>query len=68
MNWQKQIGSGDFDWIPASPVIAPDGTVYVGSFENALVAFYGGEAPVAGKWSMQRGTARHTGRAVKSSK
>jgi outer membrane protein assembly factor BamB len=68
VNWQKQIGSGDFDWIPASPVIGPDGTVYVGSFQDALFAFYGDGAPVNDKWSMQRGAARHTGRAVKSSK
>lgn len=68
VKWQKQIGSGDFDWIPASPVIAPDGTVYVGSFQDALFAFQGDGAPLADKWSMQRGTARHTGRAVKSGK
>jgi outer membrane protein assembly factor BamB len=68
VRWQKQIGTGDFDWVPASPVIAPDGTVYVGSFQDSLFAFYGDGAPLAGKWSMQRGTAQHTGRAVKSGK
>jgi len=63
VKWSKQIASVEVEWIPCSPVIAPDGTVYIGSFQDAFYAFQGDGAPLNGKWSMIRGDARHTGRA-----
>jgi outer membrane protein assembly factor BamB len=63
VKWKKQIASIPVEWIPASPVIAPDGTVYVGSFQDGFYAFAGDGAPLTGKWSMIRGNAQHTGRA-----
>jgi outer membrane protein assembly factor BamB len=65
VKWQLLIGGGDYDWTPASPVIAPDGTVYVGSFQDGFYAFYGDGAPLTGKWGMFRADAQHTGRAPK---
>ncbi len=38
------------------------------AIQDALFAFQGDGAPLSDKWSMLRGAARHTGRAVKSSK
>jgi outer membrane protein assembly factor BamB len=66
LKWKRQIGTGDYDWTPSSPVIGPDGTVYVGSYDEGFYAFSGDGAPLAGKWSMLRGNAQHTGRAVKT--
>lgn len=63
--WQKPIGTIELEerWIPSSPVIGPDGTVYIGSFEDGFYAFYGDGEPLKGKWSMFRGGPQHTGRA-----
>ena len=68
VRWQKQIGSIELEerWIPSSPTIGPDGTVYIGSFQDGFYAFYGDGAPLNGKWSMFRGNAQHTARAPKT--
>jgi outer membrane protein assembly factor BamB len=63
--WCSPIASSDQDFIPSSAVIAPDGTVYVGSYDDGLYAFYGDAGPLAGKWSMIRGNPQHTGRIMK---
>ena len=44
----------------SSPVIGPDGRIYVGSDDHRFYAIVGGKAPAAGPWPMFRRDARHT--------
>lgn len=45
----------------SSPIIADDGTVYVGSWEGNLFAFYGFAPPLKNTWSLYRYNQQNTG-------
>ena len=57
-NWVLNIGPGA---IESSPVIADNGTIYVGCGGH-LVAIAGGIPPAQSAWPMYRHDAQHTGR------
>jgi outer membrane protein assembly factor BamB len=48
----------------SSPVVAPDGTMYIGTLDGFLLAFEGAASPVSlySAWPMFRRDAAHTGR------
>lgn len=57
------------DDIESSPVVAPDGSIYVGSFDGFLYKLNGSGSPLSAysSWPAFRGDAAHTGRAVATS-
>lgn len=58
--WSFSIGS---DPSFSSPVISPDGVIYVANGKK-LFAIYGGSPPLRSAWPMFRGGPRHTARAL----
>jgi outer membrane protein assembly factor BamB len=61
--WVHEIAEDDKDtYYGSSPAIAPDGTVYVGSWDGGLYAFEGDGAPAKTLWPQYRHDAQHTGR------
>ena len=48
------------DWADSSPVIASDGTIYLGCYDKKLYALAGASGPAASDWPMfKRDSARH---------
>jgi len=66
MLWTRQVATGHKDvYYTSAPTIAPDGTVYVGSWDGGLYAFRG-DGPAANTlWPQHRHDAQHTGRVSK---
>ena len=64
--WTRDVASGDKSvYYTSAPTIAPDGTVYVGSWDGGLYAFRG-DGPAANTlWPQYRHDAQHTGRLSK---
>ncbi len=61
--WRYEIAADDKDlYFASAPVIAPDGTVYVGSWDGGLFAFKGDAPPADTPWPQYRHDAQHTGR------
>ncbi len=59
----QEIASGEKEiYYSSAPVIAADGTVYVGSWDGGLYAFYGEAPPARTLWSQFRQNPQHTGR------
>src|SRR5690606_31625009 len=56
LRWKTTVG----DWADASPVIAPDGTIYVGSYDKRLYALAGSSGPANTDWPMFKGTPSRT--------
>ncbi len=60
--WKRDVASGGKEvYYTSSPTIAPDGTIYVGSWDNGLYAFRGDGPPAATLWPQYRQNAQHTG-------
>jgi outer membrane protein assembly factor BamB len=60
--WKRDVAAGSKEiYYTSSPVIAPDGTIYVGSWDNGLYAFRGDGPPAATLWPQYRQNAQHTG-------
>lgn len=59
--WQAPLQTDDYV-ITSSPVLSPDGIVYVGS-EEGLCVFKASSGPAAGLWPMFQRNAKHTGAA-----
>ena len=60
--WEFETGF----WVPSSPAIGSDGTVYVGSFDHKLYAIKTESLGLAkSPWPMRGQNARHTGRVMK---
>lgn len=62
----RDVASGDKEvYYTSAPVIGPDGTIYVGSWDGGLYAFRGDGPPAATLWPQYRHDAQHTGRIAK---
>lgn len=60
--WKRDVAAGSKEvYYTSSPTIAPDGTIYVGSWDNGLYAFRGDGPPAATLWPQYRQNAQHTG-------
>lgn len=60
--WERDVATGEKDvYYTSSPVLAPDGTVYVGSWDGGLYAFRGDGPVAATLWPEYRRNAQHTG-------
>jgi outer membrane protein assembly factor BamB len=62
-------GSGTKKWtyttgdtIVSSPALASDGTIYIGSYDHKLYAFYGRSKLASTAWPMFHHDRKHTGR------
>lgn len=66
--WTRRTPNQDtFAVVPSSPVIAPDGAIYVGSFDlGRLYSIHGNGSPLStfASWPMFRRNALHTGQAL----
>ena len=63
MNWSYQTGAGGLK----SPVLGPDGTIYVASYESGnLFSFYGTSPIACAPWPEYRRNSRHTAAVVSS--
>jgi len=61
--WKRDVAAGSKDlYYTSSPTIAPDGTIYVGSWDNGLYAFRGDGPPAGTMWPQYRHDAQHVGR------
>ncbi len=49
------------DWSDSSPVVAPDGTIYVGCSDKKLYAFTGSRAPAMAEWPQFRRDSQRRG-------
>jgi outer membrane protein assembly factor BamB len=64
--WTREVAGGDKEvYYASSPVIGPDGTIYVGSWDGGVYAFRGDGPPAATLWPQYRHDAQHTGRTTK---
>jgi outer membrane protein assembly factor BamB len=64
--WTREVAGGDKEvYYSSAPVIAPDGTVYVGSWDGGLYVFRGDGPPANTLWPQYRHDAQHTGRLAK---
>jgi outer membrane protein assembly factor BamB len=60
--WTREVASGNKEvYYTSSPVIAPDGTVYVGSWDGGLYAFCGDGPPARTLWPQYRHDAARSG-------
>jgi outer membrane protein assembly factor BamB len=67
--WTREVAGGDKEvYYASSPVIGPDGTIYVGSWDGGVYAFRGDGPPAATLWPQYRHDAQHTGRTTKPAK
>lgn len=55
--WTTPLG----DWADASPAIAADGTIYIGSYDKRLYALRGASGPARSEWPMFRRDAARAG-------
>jgi outer membrane protein assembly factor BamB len=58
LRWSFATGS----WVQSSPLLSPDGVVYVGANDAQLYALKGSAGPATRAWSMFRGNPQRTGR------
>ncbi len=64
--WKYDVAAEEKDlYYTSAPCIAPDGTVYVGSWDGGLYAFDGDGPPANSLWPQYRHDAQHTGRLTK---
>lgn len=67
--WSYEIAMEEKDlYYTSSPVIGPDGTVYVGSWDGGLYAFEGDGPPARSVWPQYRHDAQRTGRLTRPPK
>ncbi len=68
--WSFAGTQGQGDFIESSPLIAPDGSIYVGSFDGMLYRLHGNGSPlsVLSSWPAFRRDASHTGRALSTTR
>lgn len=66
--WSYDTKTGVGNYIESSPIIAPDGSIYIGSFDGHLYKLNGNGSPLSSysSWPAFRRDIRHTGRAVAS--
>lgn len=61
--WTREVATGQKEvYYTSAPTIAPDGTVYVGSWDGGMYAFRGDGPPAKTLWPQYRHNAQHTGR------